>query len=54
MILRKANKMLLLKCPKCKNNMKYQSMDGNIIGKSKRCVYCGRSFKIRDNIIKKV
>ncbi len=47
-------KTLLLKCPKCKNDMKYQSRDMSLTGKSKRCVYCGRSFKVLGRIIKKV
>jgi len=37
--------MLLLRCPKCHNKMKYQS-SGSIAGKRKRCVYCGHSFLV--------
>lgn len=44
--------LLLLKCPKCHNSMKYQSKDNYIMGKSKKCVYCGRSFNVRNNLIK--
>ncbi|MEE9525285.1 MAG: hypothetical protein V3V78_01615 [Candidatus Woesearchaeota archaeon] len=47
-------KMFLIKCPKCKQNMKYQVMKGLVAGKSKRCVYCGRSFQVKENIVKKV
>jgi len=46
--------MLLLICPKCKNRMKYQSQDKILTGKRKACVYCGRSFLVRENILKKV
>lgn len=43
--------MLLLKCPACKNTMKYRSQDSSIRGKAKRCVYCGRSYQVRPAII---
>jgi uncharacterized protein YbaR (Trm112 family) len=46
--------MLLLKCPKCKNSMKYMPLKQGIIGKSKKCVYCGKNFNVRDNIEKKL
>ena len=39
-----------LRCPRCHNVMKYNSMDSNITGKSKQCVYCNRSFKVKDNV----
>ncbi|MDP2750683.1 MAG: hypothetical protein Q8O89_07680 [Nanoarchaeota archaeon] len=45
------NKQLLLICPKCKHRMKYQSTTADLAGKSKRCVYCGRSFKVLRNIL---
>gem|GEM_PF-1095639 len=45
--------ILILRCPKCKNNMKYNAASILLADKRKRCVYCGRSFKIKDNIIKK-
>lgn len=31
--------------------MKYQQMAGSPGGRSKRCVYCGRTFKVRENIV---
>tara|TARA_Y100000310_G_scaffold164768_1_gene164532 strand:+ start:1280 stop:1390 length:111 start_codon:yes stop_codon:yes gene_type:complete len=34
--------------------MKYQSREGYVVGKSKRCVYCGKSFKVVDRIVEKV
>lgn len=44
------SKTLLLKCPFCHNNMKYKSMvSQEITAKKKRCVYCGRTFKIHTN-----
>ena len=43
--------MLLLQCPNCKNRMKYQSTDGYVFKKVKKCVYCGRSFKVSENIV---
>jgi uncharacterized protein YbaR (Trm112 family) len=46
--------MFLLKCPKCKNNMKYQTEDQILTKKVKRCVYCGRSFKVKDRIIERI
>ena len=46
--------MLLLKCPKCGNQMKCNPLPGELAGKSKRCVYCGRSFKIIGNIAKQL
>lgn len=48
----KMNKMLLLQCPKCKNRMKYEGRTVLLGNKKKACVYCGISFKIKDNIIK--
>lgn len=46
--------MFLLKCPKCGNNMKYDSRGVILTKKRKRCVYCGRSFKAGDCIVKKL
>lgn len=43
--------MLLLKCPECRNTMKYQNRDSSVKGKAKRCVYCGRSYQVRPAII---
>jgi len=38
--------MFLVRCPKCKNKMKYNPLDGKVKGKKKRCVYCGYTFTI--------
>jgi uncharacterized Zn finger protein len=46
------NKTLILKCPSCKNNMKYASLKKEISKCRKRCVYCGKTFKILGNILK--
>jgi len=46
--------LFLLRCPKCKNNMKYDSKGIILFKKRKQCVYCGHSYKIKDNIIKKL
>jgi Zn ribbon nucleic-acid-binding protein len=45
--------MLLLKCPKCGHKMRC-SPKGSISGKKKRCVYCGKAFKIDGNIAKEI
>jgi len=36
---------LILRCPKCRQTMKYISRN-EAIGKVKKCVYCGKSFTI--------
>jgi len=43
---RKRNSMLLVRCPKCNNTMKYQPNPGDTHKKTKTCVYCGRSFRV--------
>lgn len=43
--------MLLLQCPHCKNRMKYQSIKGNIAKSRKACVYCGKSFLVKQHIV---
>ncbi|MBW2970872.1 hypothetical protein KY320_01795 [Candidatus Woesearchaeota archaeon] len=44
--------MLLLRCPQCKQAMKYESRDRMYYNKTKRCVYCGKSFQVRDSIVR--
>jgi len=44
--------MLLVQCPRCKKQMKYESKTRILGNKRKQCVYCGHSFKIRENILK--
>ncbi|MBW2989264.1 hypothetical protein KY358_03005 [Candidatus Woesearchaeota archaeon] len=45
--------ILLLRCPRCRNKMKYESRDSILTGKRKLCVYCNHSFKVRTNIVGK-
>ncbi len=42
--------MFLLHCPKCGHDMKYMSASVDLSGKRKKCVYCGKSFGVKDNI----
>lgn len=44
--------MIIVKCPKCKHNMNYMPKPGMITEKSKRCVYCGHTFKVHSNLEK--
>ena len=44
--------MFLLKCSSCGNTMKYQPKGGSVIGKKKRCVYCGKTFTVHSNPLK--
>jgi hypothetical protein len=46
--------MLLLRCPKCKNTMKYQQTGKLDNKKVKRCVYCGRSFLVTKQIVEEI
>jgi ribosomal protein S27E len=41
--------MLKVKCPKCGKEQNYLPRPGMITEKSKRCVYCGHTFKIHSN-----
>ncbi|MEM2121777.1 MAG: hypothetical protein QXU20_03930 [Candidatus Woesearchaeota archaeon] len=43
--------ILELKCPKCHNKMLY-SPRNDYLKKSKKCVYCGKSFRVSSNIIR--
>lgn len=46
--------MFLLRCPKCRHAMKYEGRDSILTKKVKRCVYCGRSFKVGECIVRKL
>ncbi|MCX8147050.1 MAG: hypothetical protein N3D84_01125 [Candidatus Woesearchaeota archaeon] len=46
--------ILLLQCPRCKQRMKYGGGGFFLVNKRKVCVYCGHSFKIKENIIEKL
>jgi len=43
--------MFLLRCPKCHKDQKYHTYS-NINNKRKTCVYCGKSFKVKEQIVK--
>ncbi len=34
--------------------MKYNTADKFLTDKKKRCVYCGKSFGVKDNLIKEI
>ncbi len=44
--------MLLVRCPRCHKDQKTDPRPGEITGKVKLCVYCGRSFKIHSTLVK--
>ncbi len=46
--------MFLLQCPKCRNKMKYQNAEASLMNKKKKCVYCGFSFSVNANVVKKI
>ncbi len=52
------NREYLLQCPGCGKKMKYKENLNNpkkvsdIGRKSKRCVFCGKNFKVRGCIVK--
>ncbi|MBI1970285.1 hypothetical protein HYS47_00910 [Candidatus Woesearchaeota archaeon] len=48
-----AGTIYLLRCPKCKNTMKYDARTLFLSASRKRCVYCGVSFRVREQIIGK-
>lgn len=43
--------MLTVRCPKCHNSMKYESKSDFPASKTKKCVFCNRSFKIGENVV---
>ncbi|MEM4710634.1 MAG: hypothetical protein QXL18_01670 [Candidatus Woesearchaeota archaeon] len=43
------NEMIIVMCPKCFKKQKYLPQKGLLSEKSKRCVYCGHTFKIYIN-----
>ena len=44
----------MLECPQCRNQMKYETRDSSVIGKKKRCVYCGKAFDVQKNLVRKI
>jgi len=43
--------LLTLRCPNCKNTMKYQWDGKPVSQKKKRCVYCPKSYSVKGNIV---
>lgn len=43
--------MLTVRCPHCKNPMKYSSLKPVDRESRKKCVYCPKSFLVHQNII---
>ena len=41
----------LLSCKHCGNRMLYESRSSVVEGKSKVCVFCGKSFSVRGGIV---
>jgi uncharacterized Zn-finger protein len=41
-------------CPQCKHHMKYEARDAILANKVKKCVYCGKNYRVRTNIIKQL
>lgn|GEM_PF-824327 len=46
------NYVFIVKCPSCGHNQRYQPKTGVLTKKSKRCVYCGRTFKVHSSLPK--
>lgn len=43
--------LFLLRCPHCKNTMKYHTDTTILADKRKQCVYCPKSFGVRQNLV---
>ncbi|HLD07261.1 MAG TPA: hypothetical protein VJC16_07080 [Candidatus Nanoarchaeia archaeon] len=46
-------RILLARCPRCAQHMKYQQQRV-LTTQRKQCVYCGKSFLVRGNVLKPV
>ncbi|MBW3014988.1 hypothetical protein KY330_01045 [Candidatus Woesearchaeota archaeon] len=46
--------IFLLKCPSCKNDMKYATNGSILEKKQKKCVYCGKSFAVKNSVIQRI
>lgn len=42
----------LLRCPGCGHDMRYHTDTRVLPGKRKSCVYCGRSFTVKDHVVR--
>ena len=47
-------KTLRLKCDKCKHFMNYKPSKANLSDLKKKCVYCGKTFSVKKNLIKEL
>lgn len=44
--------MFVVRCPECKHTMRYHAVKTDVVSnKTKKCVYCGRSFKIHPSYV---
>ena len=50
----KFSMLFLVKCPRCGHTMQYQCMTKGIFGKTKKCVYCGKSFSVKERVVKRL
>lgn len=41
----------LINCRSCGHRMKYHTDTKILTGKRKRCVFCGRSISVKDNVV---
>ncbi len=54
------NRMFLLNCPGCGKSMRYKEnlntpqKNSDISIKKKRCVFCGKTFSVKSNIIRSI
>jgi hypothetical protein len=46
--------MFILRCPRCRNQMKYATRDVSILNKKKKCVFCNFSMDARKAALKRV
>ena len=44
----------MVKCPGCGHDMKYMTDSKILTGKNKKCPYCGKSFRVKDRVMKEV
>ena len=44
--------MLVVRCPSCGHDMRYQPQGGLVSEKKKRCVYCGCTFMVHSALPK--
>lgn len=43
-----------LQCPQCRNKMKYEARDSILVNKVKKCVYCGKNYRVKNSIVKQL